>query len=144
MVRDTAISFEFAPPDEQEMADRIARITATDPWLVMERNGELAGYAYASSFRNRPAYATTRETTVYVHADHQRAGVARSLMTELLADLRRRGVHRAIAVIALPNDASVALHESLGFRQVGTLHEIARKFDMWHDEALWEVALSPG
>ncbi len=141
VVRESAISFELEPPTEAEFAERIRRVTATDPWLVLERDGEIAGYAYATHFRGRPAYAATRETTVYVHPDHHRTGVARELMTALLDEIARRGAHLAIAVIALPNKPSVALHEALGFRHVGTIHDAGRKFDEWHDEGIWELLM---
>ncbi|MGI9595561.1 MAG: GNAT family N-acetyltransferase [Acidimicrobiales bacterium] len=141
IVRETAISYELAPPTEAEFAARIERITADGPWLVSDRGGTIEGYAYASEFRSRGAYATTKETTVYVHPDHHRAGVGRELMISLLDEITDRGARTAIAVIGLPNDGSIALHEALGFRYVGTLHEIARKFDAWHDEGFWELPL---
>lgn len=142
VVRETAISFEFEPPTEADLARRIARVIADDdPWLVLEIEGAVAGYAYASGFRGRPAYATTRETTVYVDPRHHRSGVGRTLMVRLLEEIRERGARLAVAVIALPNEASVALHESLGFRHVGTLHAVARKFGEWHDEGFWELSL---
>lgn len=141
VVRDVGTCFELQAPSEMEFAARIERVTATDPWLVLEQSGEIAGYAYAAEFRSRPAYSTTRETTVYVHADHHRAGVGRKLMTALLAEMRERGARLAIAVIALPNDASVALHEGLGFAHIGTIHSVARKFDTWYDEGIWELDL---
>jgi phosphinothricin acetyltransferase len=144
IVTGTAVSFELEVPSTDEMAARIERVTATDPWLVLERGGNLAGYAYATGFRSRAAYATTRETTVYVHPDHQGCGVGRALMEALLADVARRGTRLAVAVIALPNDASVALHESLGFTRAGTLHGVARKFDAWQDEGFWELRLGEG
>ncbi len=141
IVRDSAISFEFEPPSESEMADRIERVTATDPWLVLESDGTIVGYAYATEYRSRPAYAATRETTVYVHADHRRSGAGRQLMTALLTEVARRGAVTAVAVIGLPNDASVSLHESLGFVHAGTIHRVARKFERWHHEGYWVLAL---
>jgi L-amino acid N-acyltransferase YncA len=144
VVRQTAISFELEPPTEAAFAARIERVTATDPWLVLERDGAVAGYAYATDFRGRAAYAATRETTVYVHPDHRRTGVARRLMVALLDEMARRGAHVAVAVIALPNPASVALHEALGFSYVGTVHEAGSKFGTWHDEGFWEQRLRAG
>jgi phosphinothricin acetyltransferase len=141
LVRESAISFEFEPPTESEFAGRIERVRATDPWLVLERGGEIAGYAYATPFRGRPAYAATRETTVYVHPAHRRTGVARALMAALIDEITGNGARLAVAVIALPNGPSVAMHESLGFTYVGTLHDVGRKFDAWHDEGFWELRL---
>lgn len=141
IVSDTAISFEFEPPSESEMAGRIQRVTATNPWLVLEKDGTIVGYAYATEYRSRPAYAATRETTVYVHPEHRRSGAGRQLMTTLLTEVARRGAVTAVAVIGLPNDASVALHRSLGFVHAGTIHRVARKFERWHDEGYWVLTL---
>ena len=144
IVLDTAISFELEPPDIAEFASRIVRITENHPWLVLEREGVIAGYAYASEFRARRGYAATRETTVYVHPDHQRTRVAFELMEALIADIRSRDTRLVVGVIGLPNEPSVALHESLGFRHAGTLHNVGRKFDRWYDEGFWELVLDSG
>ena len=141
VVRDTAISFEFEPPSAGEFRGRVATILATHPCLVAVERGTVVGYAYASTWRARPAYARTAETTVYVAADARGRGVGWALMTELLARLRAGGFHRAVAGITLPNAASVALHEGLGFREVGVYRECGRKFDRWHDVGFWDLAL---
>lgn len=141
IVRNTAISFEFEIPDAAEFAARIERVQAGDPWVVAERGGVVAGYAYSTSFRVRAAYDASRETTVYVHDDHHGTGVGSALMRHLLDDLRGRGHHLAIACIALPNDGSVALHERLGFELVGVFAEAGRKFDAWHDVGFWQLRL---
>ncbi len=141
IVRDTAISFELEPPTIAAMTQRIATVTQDDPWMVLESDVGLAGYAYATTFRGRDAYDPTRETTVYVHPDHRRRGVGRRLMVALLDELRRNGTHLAIGVIALPNPASVTFHESLGFRPAGRLHQVAWKLGRWHDEGFWELLL---
>lgn len=141
IVRDTPISFELDAPDATEFAARIARIQAHDPWYVATRDDEVVGYAYATEFRARPAFSATRETTVYVHPDHHGTGVGSTLMRHLLAELRDRGHHLAVAGIALPNDGSVALHEQLGFESVGVFREVGRKFDAWHDVGFWQLRL---
>lgn len=141
IVRTSAISFEVDPPTVAQFAERVRQTLIADQWLVMEVDGEVAGYAYSSDFRNRPAYGATRETTVYVHPDHFRVGVARSLIVELLDRLADAGTAVAVAGIALPNPGSIALHESLGFCHVGTFHRIGRKFDRWHDVGFWELLL---
>jgi phosphinothricin acetyltransferase len=142
IVTDTATSFELEPPSEEEFRERISRTTENNPWLVMEIDGRLVGYAYASDFRPRPAYAATRETTVYVHPEYQRSGVGAELMGALLDELVRRGAHVAVAFIALPNDPSVELHERIGYEYVGILHGVGRKLERWHDIGIWELDLS--
>lgn len=141
VVNETAISFELVPPTESEFADRINSVIASDPWLVLERDGQVAGYAYATKFRDRHAYEATRETTVYVHPNHRKAGVARELVEALIAELAARSIRLIVAGIALPNEPSIALHEALGFTQVGTFHDVGRKFDQWHDVGFWELRL---
>ncbi|REK22690.1 MAG: N-acetyltransferase [Actinobacteria bacterium] len=141
IVTDTTVSFELSPPDETEMAERIAQVMKSGPWLVLEIEGEIVGYAYATAFRARPAYDTTRETTVYVRGDHRGSGVGHELMAALIAQLRGSGCHTVVAGITVPNPPSVALHERLGFRHVGTFHEVGRKFDRWLDVAFYELRL---
>jgi phosphinothricin acetyltransferase len=137
IVRDTAISFELEPPTLDEFAARVAKVQEHAPWLVYDDDGIL-GYAYASKFRERPAYRFTVETTVYVRADARGKGVGRALYDELFRQLRELGFVTALAVIALPNPASVALHESIGFKPVGVFHRVGFKFDRWHDTGWWE------
>lgn len=141
IVESTVISFEYEPPDEIEFERRFAELAATNPFLVMERDGQIAGYAYSSTFRARAAYASTRETTVYVSDRHRRNGVATALMRALVEEIRSDGAHRAVAAITLPNDPSVALHESLGFSHIGTFNEAGFKFGRWHDVGFWELRL---
>jgi L-amino acid N-acyltransferase YncA len=143
IVRDTAISFELAPPDADEIARRIRELTKTHPWIVGEDARGVAGYAYASTFRTRPAYRFAAEVTVYVRADARRTGVGRALYVELLRRLAAQGFRTAVAGIALPNGPSVALHESLGFAPVGVFRRIGFKFDRWHDLGFWEKPLLP-
>jgi len=141
IVRDTAISFELEPPTVDEFASRIAKVQEHHPWLVFEEQGAILGYAYATTFRERAAYRFTAETTVYVRDDARRRGVARALYVDLFARLRAEGIMTALAAIALPNPASVALHESLGFRPIGVFHRVGFKFDRWHDTGWWERPL---
>lgn len=143
IVRETAISFELSPPDADEIARRIREQTRTHPWIVGEDARGVAGYAYASTFRARPAYRFAAEATVYVRADVRRMGVGRVLYVELLRRLAAQGFRTAVAGIALPNAPSVALHESLGFVAVGVFRNIGFKFDRWHDLGFWEKPLLP-
>ncbi len=140
IVAETAVSFEIEPPSIEEMRRRIETTMLTHPWLVCEQNGVI-GYAYAGVFRTRPAYQWTAEVTVYVHPDHHRRGVANALYTALFECLRIQGYRTAVAGIALPNTASVALHQRLGFRSIGVFHHVGHKLSRWHDVAWWEHAL---
>lgn len=143
LVASTAVSFETDPPTIEEMTRRLEATVGPDAWLVIEVDGSLAGYAFSASFRSRPAYASTRETTVYVHASHRGRGVGRALLAALIGVLRDGGAHRAVAAISLPNPESIALHEGLGFTHVGTFNEVGRKFDRWQDVGFWELDLGP-
>lgn len=142
IVRETAISFELEPPSEEEMRRRIAANLEKRPWLVcVAGGGSIAGYAYASTWRERAAYQWTVETTVYVHPDHQRRGVARGLYTALLAALRAQGFATVLAGIALPNPASVGFHEGFGFQWIGIYRSVGYKFGAWHDVGWLQLPL---
>jgi phosphinothricin acetyltransferase len=140
-VRETVITFEEAPVAADEMARRIADVTARLPWLVAEDVGAIVGYAYATPWRARAAYRFSVESTVYVAQGEMRRGVGTALYRELLAALRRLDVHCVVGGIALPNAASVALHEKLGFKKIGQFVEIGRKLDRWVDVGYWELIL---
>ncbi|HEY7169509.1 MAG TPA: arsinothricin resistance N-acetyltransferase ArsN1 family B [Vicinamibacterales bacterium] len=139
----TAVSFEVVAPDADEMAARIATVTQQYPWLVLERDGTIAGYAYATKHRERAAYRWAVDTAVYVHAAARRTGVGRVLYEQLFALLVEQGYFRACAGIALPNEASVALHTAVGFTPVGTYHKVGYKLGAWHDVAWFERPLQP-
>jgi L-amino acid N-acyltransferase YncA len=117
------------------------KLDGTDPFLVAGASGEVAGFAYASVYRPRPAYDQTREVSVYLAEEARGQGTGTALYAELLDRLRRAGTHTALAVVALPNDASVRLHESFGFTHTGTLREVGRKFDRWIDTAFYQLLL---
>jgi phosphinothricin acetyltransferase len=140
-VTDSAVSFELEPPTVEGFAARIASAQSQWAWLVAERGGALAGYAYASAFRTRAAYRFTVETSAYVHPGHRGQGVARALYRRLFEVLVEKGYCNAYAGIALPNDASVAFHQALGFTPVGVFHRGGFKFGRWHDISWWEIAL---
>jgi len=139
----SAISFEAAPPSADEMRQRITETTDTYPWLVCERDGVVAGYAYATRHRVRTAYQWCVETSVYVHSDFRHAGIARGLYTSLFAILAAQGFVNAYAGITLPNARSVALHEKLGFLPLGKYRGIGFKMGEWHDVGWWHLIISP-
>ena len=141
IVRETAISFELDPPGEEEMRRRIASTLERRPWLVCAADGAVAGYAYAAAHRERAAYQWSTETSVYVHPDQRRRGVALALYTALLAALRAQGFANALAGITLPNPASVGFHEACGFQRVGIYHGVGHKLGAWHDVAWLELRL---
>ena len=142
-VRDGVASFEEVPPSADAMADRMRRTMATHPWVVDEREGTVAGYAYASAHRSRAGYRWAVDVAVYVHPARHRGGVGRALYGELLARLRAQGFRTACAGITLPNDASVGLHEALGFTPVGLYRDIGFKHGSWHDVGWWQRDLAP-
>ena len=142
-VREGAASFEETAPSAQAMARRIAAISRTHPWLVAERDGAVAGYAYASPHRDRAAYRWAADVTVYVDSRRHRSGIGRELYEGLLPLLARQKLHVACAGIALPNDASVALHEALGFERVGVYRAIGFKGGSWRDVGWWQTRLAP-
>jgi phosphinothricin acetyltransferase len=138
----TTISFEEHPVSPEDMAGRIRDVTAHLPWLVQERDGQVAGYAYATKWRVRAAYRYSAETSVYVAQGQGGRGIGSALYKALLEELRTHGIHMAIGGIAQPNPASVALHESLGFEKVAHFKEVGRKFDRWIDVGYWELRLA--
>jgi L-amino acid N-acyltransferase YncA len=141
-VEEGVASFELHAPDADEMAGRIERILPRYPWLVCERDGAVAGFAYGSEHRSRAAYRWTVEVTVYVDRSLHRSGVGRELYGALLELLERQGFHLACAGITLPNEASVALHEAMGFEPVGVYSEIGWKDGDWRDVGWWQRRLA--
>jgi L-amino acid N-acyltransferase YncA len=143
IVESTPDSFELVAPDAAEMRRRIAATSASHAWLVASLQGEVAGYAYGTAHRARPAYRTSVEVSVFVAPAAQRRGIARRLYDALLRELAARGYHRAFAGITASNESSVAFHRSVGFTPVGVFHEIGFKFGRWHDTSWWERDLAP-
>jgi phosphinothricin acetyltransferase len=140
-VATTTISMETEPVGADEMAERIADIQdAGLPWLVLVEDGCLCAYAYASKWRARPGYRHAVESSVYVDPGLRGRGHGLALYRELLGRLEGR-FHTVIGGIALPNAASIALHERLGFRQVACFHEVGFKFDGWVDVGYWQLTL---
>ena len=141
-VTQTIVTFEEEPVPASEIAQRIQDVNAASlPWLVAELDGSIAGYAYESKWRLRRAYRFSTEVTVYVAPELGRRGIGSALYARLFADLRDRHAHAAMGGIALPNDASVALHEKCGFKKVAHFEQVGFKFNRWIDVGYWELLL---
>lgn len=138
----SAVSFETEAPDEAAMRARMQAGGGLYPWLVGDEDGALVGYAYAARFRERPAYRFAVETSVYLRREASGRGLGRRLYAPLLATLEAQGFTQAIAAISLPNDASVALHERLGFERAGVYRRVGWKLGAWHDVGLWQRPLA--
>jgi L-amino acid N-acyltransferase YncA len=145
-VKTGTASFELDPPDEAEMTRRMkAVIDDKFPYLVAEIDGAVAGYAYASLYRSRPAYRFTVEDSVYVVPEMHGQGIGKALLKKLINICTALGYRQMIAVIGDSDQAaSIGLHRTCGFRNVGTLRDIGWKFDRWLDTPLMQLALGPG
>lgn len=142
IVRDTTISFELEVPDAAEMRARIERTLQTMPWLVsLDDQGRVNGYVYAGKHRERAAYQWAVDVTAYVREDARGQRVASRLYARLFELLAGLGYCQAFAGIALPNAASIALHESMGFRPIGVYREVGFKFGAWRDVGWWQRRL---
>lgn len=141
----TTISFEEIPVDGAGIAQRMASVfVAGLPYLVVEQDGIVTGYAYATAWRARPAYRTSVETSVYLRDSTHARGTGTLLYRALLDQLGRDGYHLAIGGIAQPNAASVRLHEKLGFEKVAHFSEVGCKFGRWVDVGYWQLRLDGG
>ena len=137
----TTITFEELAVAPEEMASRIRTVTQALPWLVVEDQGTVVGYAYATPWKARSAYRRTVESAIYVDLSHAGQGLGTQLYEALLAELKKQSIHAVLGGIALPNEASVALHERLGFEKVGQLKEVGWKLNRWVDVGYWEKRL---
>jgi phosphinothricin acetyltransferase len=141
-ILDTVVTFEEELLSAAEMADRVAEVRALSlPWLVGERHGRVLGYAYATRWRTRASYRYSSETTVYLEPGQGGNGYGLMLYAALLEALPAAGIHAAIGGIALPNAASVALHEKLGFAKVAQFPEVGFKLGRWVDVGYWQKLL---
>lgn len=140
-VSDTSITFETEVPSVAGFEQRISQYLDYCPWLVAEADGTIAGYAYANRHRERTAYQWSVECSVYIHPDYMRIGLASRLYTKLFDILRKQGFRNVYAVINLPNDRSVALHEQLGFRYFATYEQVGYKLGQWKNVGWWRLIL---
>lgn len=137
IVERTYISFEELVPTSDEMAARIANTLLTHPWLVIDMSGAVAAYAYAGPHRGRDAYKWSCDVSVYVAETARRQGLAKLLYKRLFAALTELGYARVFAGIALPNPASVGIHEAVGFVPIGVYPQVGFKNGAWRDVGWW-------
>lgn len=142
-VGQSIVTFEDEPVSDAEMARRIEEVLSESlPWLVAEEAGRIVGYASSRKWKSRSGYRFSAETTVYVEPGYARRGIGSKLYARLFPILQARGIHAVIGGIALPNDASVALHEKFGMRKVAHFPQVGFKFDRWIDVGYWQRTLS--
>lgn len=139
-------TFELDPPDQAEMTRRRDDVLSKGlPWLVVERDGVVLGYAYANHFRPRKAYRFCVEDSVYLAADAKGQGLGRLLLAELMARCETAGSRQMLAVIGdSANLGSIGVHRTLGFEHVGVMKAAGWKFDQWRDVVLMQKALGQG
>jgi phosphinothricin acetyltransferase len=140
-IETTAINFHDRPQSEEDWEATWQVLHERYPFIAAEKDGVLGGIAYASPWKLRGAYEWTCEVTVYVRAGHERQGIGRALSARMLETLEAQGYRAVVAVIALPNEASVALHQSLGFEHAGTLKNLGYKLGAWRDVSFWQRSL---
>src|SRR5215471_5165492 len=141
---ETAVSFETTAPDEAQMRERISTLTQRYPWLVaVSETGDVLGYAYAGKHRERAAYRWSVDFTAYLAPEAKRRGIGTALYRALMRICQSLGYYRAFAGITLPNEASVRLHEKIGFRPIGVYRRVGFKLGRWHDVGWWSLDLLP-
>lgn len=143
-IANSIATFDLEPPDSSYWHEKLAGNHPGDHLLVaVDEDQDVVGYAYSWSFRPRPAYSLTRETSIYLDPSVRGKGVGRMLYPALLDTMAESGVHTAVALVALPNPGSIKLHEHCGFERVGGMREVGYKFDQWIDVAWFQKMLNP-
>jgi phosphinothricin acetyltransferase len=140
-VRHTIVTFEEMELTSEQMYTRIFDVGSATQWLVSEGEKGITGFAYAGQWKPRSAYKNSVESSVYVHHEKVGEGIGDQLYKYLLERLRKQGCHTVVGGIALPNDASIALHEKHGFVKIAHFKEIGFKFDQWIDVGYWQLIL---
>jgi len=136
-------TFETELPGVEAMRERMLTRLRHYPWIVWEEDGRVLAYAYASRFRERAAYDWIAETSIYVHPDARRRGIARRLYATLLDAMRLQGINQAVGVITLPGQSSVTMHEAMGFTAAGVWRSSGYKLGAWWDVGVWQRELQP-
>ena len=141
-INNSVATFETEAIPLEEMETRIRNILSNYPWLVLEVNGEILGYAYANAWHRRAAYKRSVESTVYLKHGQSGQGIGTKLYSELIAQITNQDYHVVIGGISLPNEASIALHEKFGFEKAAHYKEVGYKFDRWVDVGYWELLIN--
>jgi len=144
IIEETATSFEYEVPSEEEFWQRVSKVLKESAWLVCLYGDVVVGYAYASAHRGRTAYQWNRELSVYVHSDYRGRAIATALYKTLFDIIFKQGYSNALIGITLPNNASVAFHEKLGFKQIGIYRDIGFKNGAYHSVGWWQLKVVDG
>ena len=141
-ITNTSFTFEADVPSVKDFSDRITSYLVNWPWLVCEIDGKIAGYAYGSKYRERVGYQWCVECSVYIHDDFQRLGIAKALYTALFEILKKQGYRNVYAVINLPNERSVQLHERCGFTWFANYENVGYKLGQWKTVGWWQLIIN--
>jgi L-amino acid N-acyltransferase YncA len=137
----TVLTFETEALTEDQVRGRIQKYADNYPWYIAELDGKVIGYAYASEFVDRPAYKFTSEVTIFIDKNYTKGGCGKTLLGQLIEEMKISGFNALISIIAMPNPASVKLHKLFGFENVGRLKKVGYKIDRWIDVEYWELIL---
>ena len=141
-INNTSFTFETEIPSVEAFAERINSYLINWPWLVCEIDGMIAGYAYATRYRERVAYQWCTESSIYIHDDFQKAGIGKALYGALFAILEKQGFNNVYAVINLPNEKSVSFHEGMGFTYFATYEQVGYKLGKWKNVGWWRLTVN--
>jgi len=134
-------TFQIEPYSVAKISEKIAEITKVYPYIVMEEDNEVIGFAYASRWREKQAYDKSAETTIYLNPQQKHKGLGKILYQELIEQLREKNFRLLVACLTLPNPPSVRLHESLGFEKAGEFKDAGYKFNRWYNVGFWQKVL---
>ncbi|MGL5317857.1 MAG: GNAT family N-acetyltransferase [Bacteroidales bacterium] len=140
-VLNSTATFDIVVPEREAFYQRMRSIAAKYPFFIYEEEGKVKGYAYASDFRTKDAYAQTVELTIYLNPEEQHKGIGSKLMQALIEELKKRKFVTAVSVVTQPNEASEYLHEKFGFTPVGTLPSVGYKFDQYLNVSFYYLDL---
>jgi phosphinothricin acetyltransferase len=138
-ITSTHHTFETEPLEASDMESRIENVSNGYPFLVAQQDGDVLGYAFAVQFKLREAYEHSVEVSIYVRSEAKQKGIGTRLYDQLFEELSETLTHAIVAGIALPNDASIAFHEKLGFKKVAHFREVGYKLGRWIDVGYWEL-----